>query len=155
RARLVLVTIIKGASDTCSHAPSPFSPKGPTTMRTKLFFGLGFTALLLFTGSGCKGGIKPVKIEGSLKWENGSPVAGADVKFLPVQEDGKVAYGTTGNDGKFELTTENFGDGAMPGKYKVIVTKSSSETTGEGGDLEKGSGNHPRPPGDFAKMMEK
>ena len=53
---------------------------------------------------------------------DGKPVEGATVVFKPDGE-GRAASGTTDAQGKFKLTTEVNGDGALPGNYKVGVTK--------------------------------
>ena len=42
--------------------------------------------------------------------------------FVPVTlETGRAARGKIDQDGRFELTTFNEGDGALPGDYKVTV----------------------------------
>ena len=53
----------------------------------------------------------------------GSPVGGATVTFSPEGESGKAAYGETDANGKVTLSTFGGEDGAVPGSYKVIVTK--------------------------------
>jgi hypothetical protein len=54
---------------------------------------------------------------------NGQPVPGAKVAFLG---DGNTlpALGITDKNGEFELTTRDPGDGAVPGKHVVTVSKS-------------------------------
>lgn len=72
---------------------------------------------------GCSGGkTKPVPVEGIVTLES-RPLAGVSVQFMPVAEGGRTAYGVTGEDGTFRLTTSNTGDGALPGEYKVIIKK--------------------------------
>lgn len=53
---------------------------------------------------------------------NGQPVEGATVTFSPAGE-GRAASGITGADGRFTLTTLTADDGAMPGTYKVGISK--------------------------------
>ena len=53
------------------------------------------------------------------------PVAGAAVVFTPTEGD--RATGTTDPSGKFELSTYRLGDGAVPGKHRVTVTKTTVE----------------------------
>ena len=80
--------------------------------------------------AGCSGGgdgaeRKPtVKVSGTIKMAGG-PVADAVVTFSP-QEGQPVAFGRTDSQGKYTLTTYEAGDGAVAGKYIVLVTKSSS-----------------------------
>lgn len=52
---------------------------------------------------------------------DGVPVADAGVMFAPTSA-GRPAQGTTDATGKFQLTTEQPGDGAMEGEYEVTVT---------------------------------
>ena len=59
------------------------------------------------------------------------PVAGAAVVFTP--EEGEEATATTDAAGRFELSTFRLADGALPGKYRVTVAK----TTVEPGEEEK------------------
>ncbi|MBN9121092.1 MAG: carboxypeptidase regulatory-like domain-containing protein [Planctomycetes bacterium] len=71
--------------------------------------------------AGCAGsGTAPVPVSGELKLD-GKPLAGAVVTFQPQAPGGKAASGTVGADGTFRLTTDSPGDGAAPGKYKVVV----------------------------------
>lgn len=55
---------------------------------------------------------------------DGKPVAGATVLFMPDPEgQGRPATGTTDGDGYFFLTTFRRGDGALPGTYRIVVSK--------------------------------
>lgn len=56
---------------------------------------------------------------------NGTPVEGAQVAFLP-DGSGRAAAGTTDRSGRFTLNTAGAADGALPGSYKVIVTKTAA-----------------------------
>ena len=62
---------------------------------------------------------------------DGQPVAGAAVVFTP--EQGEMATATTDASGRFELSTFERADGALPGKHRVTVAK----TTVEPGEDEK------------------
>jgi hypothetical protein len=53
---------------------------------------------------------------------NGSPVEGADVTFVPTGHK-HAASGRTDATGTYTLMTFEAGDGAVPGDYKVIVSK--------------------------------
>ncbi|MFG0263274.1 MAG: carboxypeptidase-like regulatory domain-containing protein [Novipirellula sp. JB048] len=63
-----------------------------------------------------------VPVAGMVQHE-GQPVAGATVTFAP-DGSGRACTGATDENGRFELTTLQPGDGAMPGKYKVLISKS-------------------------------
>src|ERR1700690_2374840 len=78
-------------------------------------------AALLGT-SGCGPGLLPVN--GKLVWDDGKPVSGANVRFVPVSgsEDG-AAVGQTDKDGSFTLVASGGANGVRPGDYKVVVSK--------------------------------
>jgi hypothetical protein len=77
--------------------------------------------VVAFALHGCGGEDGPVPVEGVVRL-NGAPVAGATVSFLP-EGGGRPAVGATNRDGRFRLTTFESGDGALPGRYRVVVTK--------------------------------
>jgi hypothetical protein len=66
--------------------------------------------------------------------QRGSPVAGATVSFLPgsSSEGVKSARGTTDEAGRFELKTyfgpESDVAGALPGDYRVTITKTPASS---------------------------
>ena len=75
--------------------------------------------------TGC-GGKRPVPVQGVLTLE-GTPVTDATVVYMPDgPEGGRPATGFTAPDGKFELTTYKLHDGALPGKYRVLVRKTEA-----------------------------
>jgi hypothetical protein len=80
-------------------------------------------AILSIFGAGCGSKSKPVKVEGVVKID-GSPASGITVKFVNQDKGGRDANGFTDDDGTFRLTTFNTYDGAIPGSYKVVLTKS-------------------------------
>jgi hypothetical protein len=85
---------------------------------------------------GCGGGPgKPIKVSGKVKWADGNPVVGATVSFMPTREGGREANGFTGEDGSFDLTTFNSGDGALPGDYKVLVTRPKTTEAPQFGEV--------------------
>lgn len=75
--------------------------------------------ILLIAGVGCSGG-GPVAVRGTVKLD-GQPLAGASVLFIAQSPGGKDATGFTDANGMFRLSTYQPSDGALPGKYKVIV----------------------------------
>jgi hypothetical protein len=54
---------------------------------------------------------------------DGQPVPGAKVVFAPSGGTGQAASGVTGSDGRYKLTTQEPNDGAMAGKYSVMISK--------------------------------
>lgn len=54
---------------------------------------------------------------------DGTPVEGAQVALNPEDPTGQGAFGRTDAEGRYELTTFETADGAVPGNYIVTVTK--------------------------------
>jgi len=102
-------------------------------MRLRWLYWGTLAVLLGVAGLGCGGSKNTVKVDGTLSWDNGEPISGATVTFVPVDKDGKQATGLTGKNGEFELTTVNSGDGAVPGEYNITVTKLSEVKVAAGG----------------------
>jgi hypothetical protein len=77
---------------------------------------------------GCSRGHGTASVTGTVLYKS-QPVDGATVNFLPQAEQpsAKPAHGTTDSSGRFTLTTYFGPDdqpaGAMPGEYKVTITK--------------------------------
>ncbi len=85
------------------------------------------TFLCSATLIGCSGGsseklpeVAPTKVKVTQK---GSPVEGAVVTFHGPGEKAKVAFGLTDASGTCVLTTFKKGDGVVPGKNAVTVSK--------------------------------
>jgi hypothetical protein len=92
-------------------------------MFTRYVTGFGLTALLV-GATGC-GGNRYYPVEGELVYPDGSPVTGAKGSTVVMESaDKKVsAQGTVDENGKFKMTTEKPGDGVVPGKQKVLITR--------------------------------
>jgi hypothetical protein len=95
--------------------------------------------LLVLPLTGCtRGGLSGLAPAAGIVTLNGAPVEGATISFAPAaaSSDARSASAMTGKDGKFVVTTLNYGDGMYPGEYQVFITK----TTGTGGieDLDSG-----------------
>ncbi len=58
---------------------------------------------------------------------NGQPVSEATVLLISTTSGGRGASGMTDASGNFTLTTFEAGDGALPGSYKVRITKTIVE----------------------------
>ncbi|MCA9069380.1 MAG: hypothetical protein KDA84_10675, partial [Planctomycetaceae bacterium] len=80
---------------------------------------------------------------------NGKRVTGGTITLVPINEDGserkgKPALGDISQEGLFELTTYEKGDGAMVGKHRVVYTppenideEEESETVGTNSEGEE------------------
>jgi hypothetical protein len=76
----------------------------------------------MLTGCGSSSGLpKTYKVAGTVT-QNGTPVEGAMVTFLN-SEGKKNAVGSTNAKGEFKLSTFGPSDGALPGAYKVTISK--------------------------------
>jgi hypothetical protein len=84
-------------------------------------------AALLAAGAGCGSNTGTVKVQGTVTLD-GEPLEGASVTFQPDGKEGRPASGVTDKNGTFQLGTFSTNDGALPGGYKVIITKSSTPT---------------------------
>src|SRR5262245_38358181 len=94
--------------------------------------GLGVVLLVV---AGC-GGDSPVAVRGTVT-PDGTPVEGATVLFLPEGGTGRQATGLTGADGSFQLTTLSTNDGALRGKYKVVVQYNQGSEAPPGGNVKE------------------
>ncbi|MFO0809356.1 MAG: hypothetical protein U0746_12085 [Gemmataceae bacterium] len=79
--------------------------------------------------AGCSGS-GPYPVEGMVVWEDGTPakeLASAQIVFdLPERQTS--ARGSVQPDGTFQLTTNKANDGALPGKYKVMILEIGRKT---------------------------
>jgi hypothetical protein len=93
---------------------------------------------LLFAFSGWGGAGRPVKVEGVVTLD-GQPFVGATVMFTPATagRGTKPASGRTDANGAFLLTTYRSDDGALPGTYKVVVTRTEQDSSIEGKNPDK------------------
>lgn len=97
----------------------------------------GALPALLFIAalSGC-GSSGPYPVEGKVVWRDGTPareLAGSHVIFdLPEKQTS--ARGIIQADGSFRLTTQKENDGALPGKYKVLIVEANRKARGGGAD---------------------
>lgn len=77
--------------------------------------------LTMLAGCGTSDAPKTFKVSGTVTLE-GKPVDGAIVTFVS-SENKKNAVGSTNAKGEFKLSTFGPGDGALPGSYKVTISK--------------------------------
>ena len=80
--------------------------------------------LLSLLLTGCGSGDGPVPVTGKVTLD-GKPVSDASVTFTPASQEGRVAVGATDDSGMYSLNllTGEVKDGAMPGAYKVSISK--------------------------------
>ncbi len=74
--------------------------------------------VLLLVGCGSSDGPELADAGGVVTY-NGKPIGGANVIFIP--DNGPAAYGTTGDDGRFQWNTRE-DKGAAVGSGKVVIT---------------------------------
>lgn len=65
---------------------------------------------------------KVVAAEGIVK-HSGDPLAGATIVFVPESPDGLAASAITDSAGRFQLMAFPPQRGAVPGQYKILLTK--------------------------------
>lgn len=100
------------------------------SMRSVERFGLAILMLAAIVAGCGRKGPETVEVSGVVTLD-GQPVEGATVGFAP-ESGGRPASGVTDASGAFTLSTFAPGDGAVPGKHKVTVSKIRS--TGQQGD---------------------
>jgi hypothetical protein len=77
-------------------------------------------ALLVCSTLGCSSEPPELVEVHEMVTSGGRPLAGVALVFLPIDKNGTVARGVTGDDGQYTLTHESEKAGAEPGEYKVI-----------------------------------
>ena len=91
-------------------------------MRYKISLRLA-SLLLAATALGAPGCTPtPISVKGQLTWDDGKPVSGAHLRFVPTSGT-QEALGQTDKDGEFTLVSAGGASGVMPGDYKVVVIK--------------------------------
>jgi len=80
----------------------------------------------LITGCGSDDGRPATVAATATVTYNGTAVEGAHVTLSPAEGKGDAAFGDTDAQGAAALRT-SFGDGVVPGSYKVTVTKMVAE----------------------------
>lgn len=93
-------------------------------MKTRLTWLLSLSFMLLLAGCG-EGGPALSQVEGTVTYK-GAPVDGASISF--IYEDGQIANGVSGPDGKFTV-----GTGSRPGAPLGIAQVTISKMVSSGG----------------------
>ena len=100
-------------------------------MQLQLFSATAFTAIIVLVLTGCSNSDSRYSaVTGTITY-NGEPVEGAAVNFQALAPDGESASGMTDLNGGFALTSIyaiDGGRGALPGEYRVIITKYERST---------------------------
>jgi hypothetical protein len=84
----------------------------------------GFLALSIGCGDSGPKRPKTYPVRGTVTY-NGEPVVDANLNFQLAVGSGN-AFAKTDSEGKYELMTFEHGDGAVPGDYRVSITKYES-----------------------------
>ncbi len=89
------------------------------------------TFALAGCGGGGDAGKEPIYPVSGTVTMFGAPLADATVAFAP-QEKQPTAIGKTDAQGKFTLTSYEYGDGAASGNFKVVINKSAPAPASRG-----------------------
>ncbi len=87
-------------------------------------------AVAVLATLGCGSGKKrldTVPISGIVTLD-GTPVEGAKVVYNPTSANERPASGVTDSSGRYKLTTQDPGDGALAGTYLVMISKTETES---------------------------
>ncbi|MDR3234717.1 MAG: hypothetical protein LBT46_13835 [Planctomycetaceae bacterium] len=86
----------------------------------------------MLSGCGTSGLTGLYKVKGKITLQ-GQPIGNVVVTFKPVEVDAakRPAGGQSAADGSFVISTLKPGDGAYPGKYKVLVGRFAANDTGK------------------------
>jgi hypothetical protein len=90
-------------------------------MMRQLIGGLAGIGLIVLVG--CTGGPTAVEAKGVLTWEDGKPIAGANIRLVPKEKGSTEVIGSTDKDGAFSLNTLAGKPGCPKGEYTVVVTQ--------------------------------
>src|SRR5262245_58781654 len=79
-------------------------------------------AAVLLTGCG---GAATCRVSGRIVRPSGEPLEGANV-IARNEDTGSSYYGTTNDDGRYELSTIDSGAGVPPGTYSVVIMEKTA-----------------------------
>jgi hypothetical protein len=111
-------------------------------------------AMLLLAGcGGGEGGDLPATVDANgVVTLDGTPVEGASVVFAPVAPGEYPAFAMSDGNGKFELKAFEAKGGAVPGSYKVQVSK-TVEVAGANKNVDLGEDAEHADQGEEANLM--
>jgi hypothetical protein len=76
---------------------------------------------------GCGGSGPPMgRVSGTVS-QQGTPLTKGNITFVPTSPDGVIATSQIGPDGTYQLSTAEYGPGAVVGDYQVAVTDISPD----------------------------
>lgn len=118
-------------------------------MTTKFFGSCGLALLLAAIGCGGTALPETVSVSGTVSYQS-KPVEGAQVVLNSADPKCKPAAGTTDSQGRFSVKTyvdpTAQAKGAMPGNYKITVTKLEQTTLSSEEQMKASSGGKPAGP---------
>jgi len=118
-------------------------------------FAAGVIAAGLLTVSGCgsdDGLAQRYPVQGAVTYQN-KPLEKGTINFQSVSPNGRGASGNI-QDGAYTLTTQNPGDGALPGKYRVSIIAKEIDMSGIHATSKKQGGTLPSKK-DLGKAFQK
>lgn len=81
-------------------------------------------ATCLMPGCGTSDRQRVYPVKGTITLEGKAMPGGGSIAFVPLEKQvGKTAGGEIREDGSYELTTYDTGDGSMAGKFRVVITQ--------------------------------
>ncbi len=98
----------------------------------------GWMACVARLSAGCGGASGPelIDVHGTVLLD-GKPLPNATVRFVPEVQGAEAvrpASGVTDDDGRYELEYSSTRSGALPGKYKVLITTAQAPEEDEEGN---------------------
>ena len=88
---------------------------------------ISMAALSILPGCGKTGSLGTIPIRGKVLF-NGEALTQGEIRYLPKNNQGRVARGKFESDGGFVLTTLKDGDGALPDEYDVVILAPAIES---------------------------
>ena len=99
--------------------PSSSNPRHfPLSVRCLVLAGLA----TILVATGCSNKPRPYPVNGQIVFDDGEPLTGGRIEVRSLEHP-LVARGSVDRDGKFQLTTYEFNDGAVAGKHEVLIVK--------------------------------
>ncbi len=89
---------------------------------------IGASAVLLLFMTGCGGGADLYPVKGQVTLDGKPMKGGGSIAFMPLtNQEGKTAGGIIDENGNYELTTNEPGDGSMIGEFRIVITQTVEE----------------------------